>query len=106
MTILKEPPNRQVRDLMRERLAWTPFGITKEGHIIMVLTDPWKHRSKAMTCSTCMWYVEKVAESPQIAEEDDKVVGRCRRHAPTMSGYPVVFETDWCGDHKLDENKI
>jgi len=21
-----------------------------------------------------------------------------------MSGYPVVFDTDWCGDHKLDEN--
>lgn len=23
-----------------------------------------------------------------------------------MNGYPVVFETDWCGDHKLDENKL
>jgi hypothetical protein len=33
-------------------------------------------------------------------------LGRCRRRAPTMSGYPAVFETDWCGDHKLDENKI
>jgi len=20
-----------------------------------------------------------------------------------MSGYPVVFDNDWCGDHKLDE---
>lgn len=27
--------------------------------------------------------------------------GRCRRHAPTMGGYPVVFPDDWCGDHKL-----
>jgi hypothetical protein len=35
-----------------------------------------------------------------------KVVGRCRRHAPTMSGYPAVFEDDWCGDHKVDETKI
>lgn len=33
-------------------------------------------------------------------------MGRCRKHAPTMGGYPVVFETDWCGDHKLDETKI
>jgi hypothetical protein len=33
------------------------------------------------------------------------LVGRCRRHAPTMTGYPVVYTSDWCGDHKLDENK-
>lgn len=31
--------------------------------------------------------------------------GRCRRHAPSMQGYPAVFGNDWCGDHKLDENK-
>jgi hypothetical protein len=23
-----------------------------------------------------------------------------------MSGYPAVFDTDWCGDHKIDENKL
>lgn len=23
-----------------------------------------------------------------------------------MAGFPVVFDTDWCGDHKLDETKI
>ena len=33
------------------------------------------------------------------------MIGRCRRHAPTMSGFPVVFDTDWCGDHKLDETR-
>lgn len=32
--------------------------------------------------------------------------GRCRRHAPTMSGYPAVFGHDWCGDHKLDEESL
>jgi hypothetical protein len=64
--------------------------------------DPWKHRSAKMSCSTCMWFVIKVRseESPVTAP-----IGRCRRHAPTMNGYPVVFETDWCGDHKLDEDK-
>jgi hypothetical protein len=56
--------------------------------------DPWKHRSKGMKCSTCMWFVEK------------SVIGRCRRHAPTMSGYPVVYPEDWCGDHKLDERSV
>ncbi len=62
--------------------------------------DPWKHRSDNMRCKTCMWFVPKVAES--ISYD----LGRCRRHAPTMNGYPVVFVNDWCGDHKLDESKL
>ena len=41
-----------------------------------------------------------------FAEDNVRVLfGRCRRHAPTMQGYPAVFGNDWCGDHKLDENK-
>lgn len=56
--------------------------------------DNWIHRSAGMLCKTCMWFVSK------------GVVGRCRRRAPTMNGYPVVFDTDWCGDHKLDETKL
>ena len=54
-----------------------------------------------------MWYVRK--DTFNIASADNPVtdvVGRCRRHAPTMTGYPVVYETDWCGDHKLDETKV
>jgi hypothetical protein len=66
--------------------------------------DPWKHRSAHMRCLTCMWYVakEKEGDGPRTESE----LGRCRRHAPTMSGYPVVFSTDWCGDHKLNENAM
>ena len=59
--------------------------------------DPWKHRSKGMSCATCMWCVLKAPSTK---------LGRCRKHAPTMSGYPAVFMADWCGDHKLDENKL
>lgn len=62
--------------------------------------DNWKHRSAGMVCASCMWYVYKEAE------EKPKHLGRCRRHAPTMNGYPAVFGNDWCGDHKLDETKI
>ena len=47
-----------------------------------------------------MWFVGKEGLSGLID------IGRCRRHAPTMNGYPVVFVNDWCGDHKLDEEKI
>jgi len=59
--------------------------------------DPWEHRSKGMLCSTCMWFVKK--------GKGIKGLGRCRRRCPTMNGYPVVFENDWCGDHKLNENE-
>jgi hypothetical protein len=65
--------------------------------------DNWEHRSSDMRCSTCMWYMPK--EIP-AGSDHDRVVGRCRRHAPTMNGFPVVYKTDWCGDHKLDEEKI
>lgn len=58
--------------------------------------DNWQHRSKLMTCRRCMWFLPKKGSSDSI--------GRCRRHAPTMSGFPVVFDSDWCGDHKLNED--
>jgi hypothetical protein len=59
--------------------------------------DNWQHRSKEMCCETCMYFILK-------APTDN--FGRCRRHAPTMSGFPAVFDSDWCGDHKLDKNKL
>lgn len=64
--------------------------------------DPWTHRSSRMLCRSCMWFVEKKVDGPTV---QINTVGRCRRHAPAMSGYPVVFMSDWCGDHKLDEAK-
>ena len=72
--------------------------------------DPWKHRSDRMKCRICMWFVPKVAQidprSPADMPAPTCDLGRCRRHAPTMSGYPVVFVNNWCGDHKLDEDKL
>lgn len=45
-------------------------------------------------CGTCRFYSPK---------KDN--VGRCRKHAPDMMGYPVVYEdSDWCGDHKIGTN--
>ena len=58
--------------------------------------DPWRHRSANMACKTCMWFNLKQGE-----------VGRCRRRSPSPDGsigWPVVFKSDWCGNHKLDEN--
>lgn len=67
--------------------------------------DPWVHRSSGMKCRTCMWFVGKEPQALTVTVKSHEV-GRCRRHAPTMGGYPVVYMTDWCGDHRLDENKI
>jgi hypothetical protein len=69
------------------------------------LDDPWRHRAVGMRCKTCMFYVAKATYDLASDKELVSTLGRCRRRAPTMSGYPAVFTTDWCGDHKLDENK-
>lgn len=69
-------------------------------------SDPWKHRSSGMRCQTCIWYVQKSVPVTKVGIETSQEIGRCRRHAPTMGGYPVVYATDWCGDHRLDENKV
>lgn len=87
---------------MSNNIDYDSMGKTSPQH-----GDPWKHRSKAMLCVTCMWFVEKEKQNETINDNQPmRRIGRCRRHAPTMNGYPVIFTTDWCGDHKLDENKI
>ena len=68
--------------------------------------DPWKHRSEGMRCKTCIWFVPKQTNQPGGELNPVYHIGRCRRHAPSMNGYPVVFVNDWCGDHRIDENKI
>ena len=65
--------------------------------------DNWIHKRRGLLCETCMWFIQKARKAgyDQIIE-----VGRCRRHAPTMTGYPVVYLSDWCGDHKLNADKL
>lgn len=77
------------------------------------MIDPWSNRVNNMVCESCIFFAVKEMyvnedDCPCEASKPDErgLVGRCRRHSPTMNGYPVVFELDWCGDHKLDENKI
>jgi len=99
----------------------------------MQANDPWAHRSAGMRCKTCMWFVAKMPDAalgkgaaynapynPALNTGDvglqtaigiapqppERVLGRCRRHAPTMNGFPAVWTDDWCGDHKLDETKV
>jgi hypothetical protein len=54
--------------------------------------DNWQHRADGMRCRTCMAFARKQGK-----------VGRCRARPPTLRGFPVVFEDDWCLGHKLDE---
>ena len=61
----------------------------------IIEVDNWQHRAENMRCQTCMWYVPK-----------NEKIGRCRYNAPTIKGWPAMFPTDWCGQHKIDENKV
>jgi len=67
------------------------------------IEDLWRDRSTGMRCKTCIYWVRKLREAPTLLGHND--LGRCRRRAPATSGWPAVFEMDWCGDHKLNENK-
>lgn len=66
------------------------------------MTDNWQNRTGKMLCMTCVFFVEKRPYQPDEAAAS-VLFGRCRRHAPTMNGFPAVYGSDWCGDHKLDE---
>ncbi len=66
--------------------------------------DMWVHRSAKMKCNTCMFWVKK--HSDMGARIGKIPLGRCRKAAPTLNGWPAVYAEDWCGDHKLDEEKI
>jgi hypothetical protein len=68
--------------------------------------DPWVHRGLTMRCRTCVFYVPKEVPLIPMGHERPQELGRCRRHSPTLSGFPAVYPMDWCGDHKLDEQKI
>jgi len=67
--------------------------------------DNWKHRHVNMRCGTCMYFVPKKRIRP-LTSENEQSMGRCRRNAPTMNGWPVLFSGDWCGAHKLDEEAL
>jgi hypothetical protein len=52
--------------------------------------DNWNNRSVKMSCATCMHYLNF----------------RCRRNAPTIKGFPAVYPSDYCGEHKLDKEQM
>ena len=63
--------------------------------------DNWRDQA-TFCCRTCRFYVAKNSDPDHPFDADPPhIIGRCRRRAPTMDGFPVVFPTDWCGDHKL-----
>lgn len=83
------------REFEKDRLHAAIIAEIKKGlpESTHLTEDLWKHKATGMRCHTCMYFVPK-----------DGKLGRCRRHAPTMSGFPVVFDMDFCGDHKLDKD--
>lgn len=65
--------------------------------------DNWSHRQKGMLCGACMFFMLKKTKAVQ---REDHLIGRCRESSPTLKGWPAVWSDDWCGAHKLDEEKI
>lgn len=94
-------------DTQKHKIRDTPATLESPADVCRRMTglppaDPWAHRSAGMRCRTCMWYVEKASDSAPLK----RGLGRCRRHAPALQGFPVVFAEDWCGDHKLSEEAV
>lgn len=52
--------------------------------------DNWSDQM-TFQCASCMFFVPK----------NETSIGRCRKHSPSIDGWPVVHDSDWCGDHKL-----
>lgn len=105
-TVAGEKPTKPCPDCQPQyKGRWNPKLTPDVSYAADRVKDPWKHRSSNMVCVTCMWNVAK-GGGQSMSDPTKKQLGRCRRHAPTMDGYPVVFADDWCGDHKLDETKV
>lgn len=82
------------KDFTEAQKEWQVSDQVPEGFSYpSVAEDLWKHKETGMRCHTCMYFVPKI-----------DTLGRCRAHAPTMKGWPPIYEQDWCGDHKLSKD--
>ena len=63
-------------------------------HKVATTGDNWdKGENSNFCCDSCMFFINF----------------RCRRHAPTLhggQGWPAVFPSDFCGDHKMGKHTI
>ena len=59
------------------------------------MIDP-RTDTNATICKNCRWFLRK----------QETKAGRCRKHSPTMEGFPSVIEIDWCGDFRLDHRGL
>lgn len=67
--------------------------------------DLWSDRGAGRRCEHCMFWVEKVPK--RATGKNYTIIGRCRRNAPVVEkGYPTSYPDDWCGEFKMDEEKI
>ena len=55
-----------------------------------------------MKCATCKWYKQLPKEAANLGGRD----GRCHFGPPGASGFPLVYETDFCGQYAEDTRAI
>ena len=93
--------------LLEQRMAEAGMMVRQSMEGPEAEADNWRGRNVGMRCRTCMWWVEKRPAFADTLKTETAAarLGRCRRRAPTLNGWPAVYETDWCGDYKIDEAK-
>jgi hypothetical protein len=50
------------------------------------------------SCGACRYWRKHGAHQPISSREHAEYGGRCHRHPPSMDGWPVTLEADWCGE--------
>ncbi len=68
--------------------------------------DPQEYRDKNMCCETCIWYAQEEPTDGIRFFNWNTEYATCRFKSPVLGGWPVLYLGDWCGDHKLDEDKV
>ena len=59
-----------------------------------------KWNRNRLKCFNCIFFEGKEDATGFIQ------VGRCIRNAPTIRGFPIMLPNQYCGEHRLDENKF
>jgi len=59
-----------------------------------------KWNRNKLRCFNCVFFEGKEDATGFIQ------VGRCIRNAPTIRGFPIMLPNQFCGEHRLDENKF
>jgi hypothetical protein len=59
---------------------------------------------KHVRCVSCVFFQPLLHSD--VKEGDQIRLGKCRKNAPTVAGFPQVLPYEFCGEHRLDAEKL